>query len=108
MKFSFGLRLTVLLVCSSAVQAQTGNPGGAINDRLGNYDYGVCRGVDPKCYHDWAKTKATEYRVLLYTHTAGPRHADLGTPLSPGLNPPLADNNAVPFCYFGRFEFKAN
>ena len=22
--------------------------------------------------------------------------------------PLLADNNAIPFCYFGRFEFKAN
>ncbi len=95
MKFSFGLKLALLLICSSAVQAQTGNAGGAINDRLGNYDYGVCRGIDPKCYHDWARPKATEYRVLLYTHTAGPRHADLGAPLPPGLNPPLADNNVV-------------
>jgi TonB family protein len=23
-------------------------------------------------------------------------------------HPLLADNNAIPFCYFGRFEFKAN
>ena len=75
--------------------AQTGNPGGAINDRLGAMDYGVCRGTDPKCFHDWPRAKAAEYRVLLYTRTAGPRHADLGTPLSPGLNPPLAPDNIV-------------
>jgi type 1 glutamine amidotransferase len=75
--------------------AQTGNPGGAINDRLGNYDYGVCRGVDPKCYHDWTQGKASEYRVLLYTRTAGPRHANLGTALPAGMNPPLAADNVV-------------
>ena len=28
-------------------------------------------------------------QVLLYTRTAGPRHADLGPALAPGLNPPL-------------------
>lgn len=75
-------------------RAQTGNPGGAINDNLGEYDYGVCRGVDPKCFHDW-KRAAGENKVLLYTRTAGPRHANLGPALGPGLNPPLADGNVV-------------
>ena len=75
--------------------AQTGNPGGAINDRLGDMDYGVCRGTDPKCFHDWPRAKAAERRVLLFTRTAGPRHADLGTPLPPGLNPALAPDNVV-------------
>jgi type 1 glutamine amidotransferase len=75
--------------------AQTGNPGGAINDRLGEMDYGVCRGTDPKCFHDWPRAKTSEYRVLLFTRTAGPRHADLGTPLPPGLDPPLAPDNVV-------------
>jgi type 1 glutamine amidotransferase len=77
------------------VQAQSPIPGGAINQNLGDMDYGVCRGVDPKCFHDWPRAKTTEYRVLLYTHTAGPRHEDLGTPLAPGLNPPLAADNVV-------------
>ncbi|HWF65627.1 MAG TPA: ThuA domain-containing protein, partial [Rhizomicrobium sp.] len=36
-----------------------------------------------------------QYRVLLFSHTAGPRHADLGKPLGPGLNPPLDDSNVV-------------
>jgi hypothetical protein len=77
------------------VQAQTRMPGGPINENLGDMDYGVCRGTDPKCFHDWPRAKTTAYRVLLYTRTAGPRHADLGTPLAAGLNPPLAEDNVV-------------
>jgi type 1 glutamine amidotransferase len=75
--------------------AQTRMPGGSINENLGNMDYGVCRGTDPKCFHDWPRAKTAQYRVLLYTRTAGPRHADLGKALGPGLNPPLGDDNVV-------------
>jgi hypothetical protein len=75
--------------------AQTGNPGGAINDNLGDTNYGVCRGIDPRCFHDWPRARTTQYRVLLFTHTAGPRHADLGPALGAGLNPQLADANVV-------------
>lgn len=87
-----GAALTGLSV---AAAAQTGNPGGRINDNLGEMNYGVCRGTDPKCFHDWPRAKTMEYRVLLYTRTAGPRHADLGKALGPGLNPPLDDSNVV-------------
>jgi type 1 glutamine amidotransferase len=80
---------------TAPVHAQTGNPGGAINDNLGMMDYGVCRGTDPKCFHDWPRAKPAKLKVLLYTRTAGPRHADLGPPLAPGLNPPLAEGNLV-------------
>ena len=73
--------------------AQTGMPGGKINDNLGEMDYGVCRGVNPDCYHDWKRNPTTQYRVLLFTHTAGPRHADLGKSLGTGMNPPLDDSN---------------
>ena len=83
------------LAAVGAARAQTGNPGGRINDYLGEMDYGVCRGTDPKCFHDWPRAKTSEYRVLLFTRTAGPRHADLGKPLGPGLNPPLDDSNVV-------------
>ena len=58
-------------------------------------DYGVCRGTDAKCFHDWPRPKTTQYRVLLFTRTAGPRHADLGKPLDAGLNPALDDSNVV-------------
>ncbi len=65
-------------------------------ENLGDPDYGVCRGTDPKCYHDWNNfDPANGYRVLLYTRTAGPRHANLGPALPAGLNPPLAPANVV-------------
>jgi len=68
-----------------------------------NYNYGVCStfGSSPEalsCYHNWGVVRATSTqfpngKVLLFTRTAGPRHASIGTKLPPGLNPPLASNN---------------
>jgi type 1 glutamine amidotransferase len=60
-------------------------------------DYGVCRGVDPSCYHDWGAgwEEGEAKRVLIWSRTAGPRHAHLGTALGPGLNPPLNANNVA-------------
>jgi uncharacterized protein len=75
--------------------AQDHMPGGAINEQLGEANYGVCRGVDPKCFHNWPRAPSQQYRVLLFTRTAGPRHADLGSPLGPGINPPLDASNVV-------------
>ncbi|MET7827167.1 ThuA domain-containing protein [Streptomyces sp. NPDC005386] len=63
---------------------------------LGDPDYGVCRGLDDDCYHDWGNfDPANGYKVLLYTRTAGPRHANLGPALAAGMNPPLTDANVV-------------
>jgi type 1 glutamine amidotransferase len=78
----------------------TGLPSAAHKDtgatELGDPDYGVCRGTDVRCYHDWGNfDPARGYRVLLYTRTAGPRHADLGPALGPGLDPPLTAANVV-------------
>ena len=36
--------------------------------------YNVCRGKDPRCYHPWVDDR--EEKVLLYTRTLGPRHAN--------------------------------
>jgi type 1 glutamine amidotransferase len=60
-----------------------------------NFDpyYNVCRGTDPRCYHPWVESR--QNKVLLYTRTAGPRHANLGTALAAGKNPPLNANNVV-------------
>jgi len=38
--------------------------------------YNVCRGVDPACYNDWGTER--DDKVLVYSRTAGPRHANLG------------------------------
>ena len=46
--------------------------------------YNVCRGTDPKCYHNWVDNR--QMRVLVYSRTAGPRHAHLGTALGAGKN----------------------
>jgi type 1 glutamine amidotransferase len=96
------LTAAVLLAGNSLLPApaeQAASPqkkdGGAEN--LGRPDYGVCRGADPGCYHDWGNfDPATDgYRVLVYSRTAGPRHAHLGPALAPGLNPPLTAANAA-------------
>jgi uncharacterized protein len=65
-------------------------PGGS-----DNFDpvYNVCRGTDPRCYHPWVDNR--QNKVLLYTRTAGPRHANLGTALAAGKNPPLNANNVL-------------
>jgi type 1 glutamine amidotransferase len=66
------------------------------HENLGNFNYGVCRGPDVRCYHSWGNfNPANGFRALLFTHTAGPRHADLGPPLGPGLDPPLTPANMV-------------
>ncbi len=60
-------------------------------------DYGVCRGVDPSCYNDWGTgwQEGEQKRILIWSRTAGPRHAHLGTALAPGMNPPLNANNVA-------------
>src|SRR5687768_2054222 len=67
------------------------------HDKSSSYDpaYNVCRGVDPRCYHDWAAAEREGNRVLIYSRTAGPRHANLGPRLPAGLNPPLGAGNVV-------------
>lgn len=55
--------------------------------------YNVCRGTDPKCYNNWLPNR--QKRVLIFSRTAGPRHANLGTALAAGLNPPLNANNTA-------------
>ena len=53
-------------------------------------DYGVCRGTDPECYNEFGNgwTEGEQKRILIWSRTPGPRHAHLGSPLGPGMNPP--------------------
>lgn len=57
--------------------------------------YNVCRGTNPKCYNDWGAFATTPDRVLVYSRTAGPRHANLGTPMGTGLNPVMNTDNIM-------------
>ena len=86
--------LAALLATGSLSFAQNRAPAGA--EELGDPDYGVCRGTNPACYHDWGNfDPGNGYKILLYTRTAGPRHADLGPALAPGMDPALTDANVV-------------
>jgi len=58
--------------------------------------YNVCRGVDPKCYHNWVDNR--QMRVLVYSRTAGPRHAHLGTALGPGKNTQTVSGGVFTSC----------
>ena len=65
-----------------------------------NFDvyYNVCRGTDPRCYHPWVEHEDRDengVRVLVYSRTAGPRHANLGTALTAGTN---SQNSAGVVC----------
>jgi uncharacterized protein len=97
--------LMTAIVSAAAAAAVTvlavGVPAAANHDRagareLGTPDYGVCRGVKPQCYHDWGNLDLSQgMRVLVYSRTAGPRHANLGPALAPGMNPPLSPANVA-------------
>jgi type 1 glutamine amidotransferase len=69
--------------------------GNAFPGAKDNFDpvYNVCRGTDPRCYNPWVDDR--QNKVLLYTRTAGPRHANLGPSLAAGLNPPLSASHVV-------------
>jgi len=79
-------------------------PAGALPSSWDTH-YGVCRGVDPKCYHNWVTNR--QNKVLIFSRTAGPRHANIGTALpagkqtqasataAPSTNITLAANNVA-------------
>lgn len=86
--------LAATTLSAAARDDDNNKPSGA--QALGDPDYGVCRGTSVKCYHDWGNFDLSQgVKVLLYTRTAGPRHANLGPALGPGLNPPLVPANAA-------------
>jgi len=106
------LRMTQVTIAAAAAFMSAGAlaqgasqfaPGQAKKVPPSNHDvyYNVCRGTSPECLaqnNGWPEMAAsTKTRVLIYSRTAGPRHANLGT--SPaagsGLNPPMAANNVM-------------
>jgi type 1 glutamine amidotransferase len=98
--FGAAMAAAVMLLTTSipsAAEKPAHHPEESGAQNLGDPDYGVCRGTDPQCYHDWDNfDPATDgYRVLVYSRTAGPRHAHLGPALPAGLNPPLTPAHAA-------------
>jgi len=91
---SAAVAVAATLVAVGVPAAANGGQSGA--RELGDPDYGVCRGVRPQCYHNWGNFDLSQgIRVLVYSRTAGPRHANLGPALAPGMNPPLSDANVA-------------
>jgi type 1 glutamine amidotransferase len=95
-RFGTAMAAALALVTAGGVCAQapinSNLPPGALPSSW-DPTYNVCRGLDPKCYHDWVTDR--QNRVLIFTRTTGPRHASNGTALGAGLNPPLNANNVA-------------
>lgn len=99
-----GAVAAAMLSFSGAAAAQGAKnfaPGQVMQQPPSNFDptYNVCRGPDPACLaqnNGWPPISGNaRMRVLIYSRTAGPRHANLGTAAPSGLNPPFADNNVM-------------
>lgn len=89
------LRTAAAVVTAAVLMASAAAAGALLTrDDIRDNAYAVCRGTDPSCYNDWREDDG-ETRVLVYSRTAGPRHAHLGTPLGPGLNPELGEDNVA-------------
>ncbi|MEF7612427.1 ThuA domain-containing protein [Aquincola sp. MAHUQ-54] len=82
-KLSGAVAGVAMMGLSSGAMAQAGNGPKGFFDPI----YNVCRGLDPACYSDWGRVR--QNKVLIYSRTAGPRHANLGPALPAGLNPTL-------------------
>jgi hypothetical protein len=100
--FSKTLSSAALVLLAASAVAGPAEPtvaqptnGNAFPGAKDNFDpvYNVCRGTDPRCYNPWVETR--QNKVLLFTRTAGPRHANLGPSLTAGLNPPLLASHVV-------------
>lgn len=78
------LTVVAALVLASGVSDAGRGPGGT-NPLQGTYDstetftYGVCRGVDPSCYHNWGVVHNNS--VTIFSRTAAARNGALGDPM---------------------------
>jgi len=81
------------LFCGSAAAQMAASARGH-HQHLDPY-YNVCRGTSPECFNDWHAFDNLPIKVLIYSRTAGPRHANLGTPMAAGLNPAMNGDNLM-------------
>ena len=89
--------LVALVFVNLAPPSVASRPSDVARDDDKVADYGVCRGTDPSCYHNWdtAFRRDSVQRILVYSRTGVSRHAHLGPLLGPGLNPRLGDGNVA-------------
>jgi type 1 glutamine amidotransferase len=89
------LRMTQVTLAAAAAcvaaggawaQGASQNAPGVLKNKSHDVYYNVCRGTDPQCLaqnNGWPEmAESTKTRVLIYSRTAGPRHANLGTALT--------------------------
>lgn len=88
------LALAASTLLGGAAVAQSGAVKKVNAKHIDTY-YNVCRGLSTECFNDWHAFDSLPNKVLIYSRTAGPRHANLGTAMPAGLNPPMAENNVM-------------
>jgi hypothetical protein len=77
------------LCVTQAVAQRAPHVFGATPQSIEAPTFGGCLTTNPSCYHDWAHEERDGNRVLLYTRTAGPRHANIQPAATAnGMNPP--------------------
>jgi hypothetical protein len=88
--FRSALLAAALTLCIAApAAAQRGAAFGGTAESLEEETFGGCLTTNPSCYHNWFPHEERQNRVLLYTRTAGPRHANINpAATAEGLNPP--------------------
>ncbi|MGH1563385.1 ThuA domain-containing protein [Mumia sp. DW29H23] len=93
---AFALLVGATVLAAWPSVADRNGPRWAVDDDT-RADYGVCRGTDADCYHDWETAFKNDGvdRVLVYSATGVSRHAHLGPRLATGMNPPLTDANVA-------------
>ena len=89
-----------LSVAPAFAQSAKDNAPGQVKKSSFDPYYNVCRGTDPACLaqnQGWPEMSAsTKTRVLIYSRTAGPRHAVLGSALT-GLGTITPTSATQPF-----------
>jgi type 1 glutamine amidotransferase len=84
MNTQFGRAIVAIALSIIAGAALARGGLGGTYDSLEYFAYGVCRGIDPACYHNWGVTR--QNRVLVFTRTAAERNDALGVALGAGTN----------------------
>ena len=84
MNTQFGRAIVAIALSIIAGAALARGSLGGTYDSLEYFTYGVCRGTDPACYHNWSVTR--QNRVLVFSRTAAERNDALGVPLGAGVN----------------------
>jgi len=90
------LAVTLALTASTCFAARGSggaNPLQGTVDSMENFTFGVCRGADPACYHNWGVVH--NRTVTIFSRTAAERNGALGDPLPAGTNPAMNATNVA-------------